>query len=94
VANIGGPVVVGGLPAGLIFAPILADPKNPTVSDRYRYICNDCFTNSADPAWHPELQAAQILWGDFSGTGVDSPCLVRNGGLYLGLTKTASVASN
>ncbi len=90
VANIHGPVVVGGVPTGLIFAPVTVDPAHPAISDRYRYICNDCFTNSTDPAWQPQRQASQILWGDFSGTGVDSPCLVRSDGLYLGLTRSAS----
>jgi hypothetical protein len=91
VANINGPVVVGGLPTGLIFAPIAYDQGANTakVSDRYRFVCNDCFTNSPDPAWHPELRAAQILWADFEGNGMDSPCLVREDGLYLGLTQIA-----
>lgn len=87
VANIRGPAVVGGLATGLIFAPVMVDKMDPVVSDRYRYICNDCFTNSADPSWRPDLRASQILWGDFEGRGVDSPCLVRNDGLYLGLTQ-------
>lgn len=85
VANINGPVVVGGLPTGLIFTPVVVDQTKPEVSDRYRYLCNDCFTNSADPGWRPDLRASQILWGDFGGKGVDSPCLVRSDGLYLGL---------
>lgn len=90
VANIQGPVIVGGVPTGLIFAPVLVDKTKPSVSDRYRYICNDCFTNSSDPAWRPDLRATQVLWGDFGGTGVDSPCLVRSDGLYMGLTRSGS----
>jgi hypothetical protein len=83
VAHINGPAVVGGLPTGVIFAPV-ADAK---VSDRYRFLCNDCFTNSSNPAWKPDLRASQIVWGDFGGTGIDSPCFVRRDGLYLGLTQ-------
>jgi hypothetical protein len=91
VANINGPVVVGGLPTGLIFAPLMYDQVSNTasVSDRYRFVCNECFTNNADPSWHPEQRASQIVWADFAGTGIDSPCLVRNDGLYLGLTQIA-----
>ncbi len=86
VAHINGPVVVGGVPTGLIFAPI----ANAAVSNRYRYLCNDCFTNSPDPNWKPALQASQVVWADFTGKGVDSPLLIRADGLYLGLTQTSN----
>ena len=82
VAHINGPVVVGGVPTGLIFAPF----SNAAVGNRFRYLCNDCFTNSPDPNWKPELQASQIVWADFTGNGIDSPLLIRADGLYLGLT--------
>ena len=82
-AHINGPVIAGGLPGGLLFAPI----ANGAVSDRYRYLCNTCFTNSADPAWQPSQRASQIVWADFDASGNDSPLLVRSDGLYLGLTR-------
>lgn len=83
IANIHGPAVVGGLPTGVIFAPVIQSQ----VSDRYRYLCNDCFTNASDAAWNPQLRASQIVWGDFDGSGNDSPCFVRSDGLYLGFTR-------
>jgi peptidoglycan/xylan/chitin deacetylase (PgdA/CDA1 family) len=86
VAHINGPAMVGGVPTGLIFASL----ANTAVSNRHRYLCNDCFTNSPDPAWHPELRASQIVWADFTGNGVDSPLLVRADGLYLGLTQVSN----
>ena len=86
VAHIHGPVVVGGVPTGLIFAPF----SSAAVSNRYRYLCNDCFTNSPDPDWKPELQASQIVWADFTGNGIDSPLLIRADGLYLGLTQASN----
>ncbi len=86
VAHIHGPVVVGGVPTGLIFASI----SNAAVSNRYRYLCNDCFTNAPDPDWKPELQASQIVWADFTGNGVDSPLMIRADGLYLGLTPASN----
>ena len=87
--NINGPALAGGLPGGIIFTPIATHQSQPKISDRYRYLCNDCFTNSADPNWHPELRAAQIVWGDFNASGIDSPCLIRSDGLYCGLTSLA-----
>jgi hypothetical protein len=86
-AHINGPVLTGGLPTGVIFAPVLRDPVR--ISDRYRFLCNQCFTNAADKTWKPELRASQIVWGDFAGTGIDSPLFVRADGLYLGLTQLA-----
>jgi peptidoglycan/xylan/chitin deacetylase (PgdA/CDA1 family) len=86
VAHINGPSIVGGVPTGLIFAPL----ANAAVSNRHRYLCNECFTNSPDPDWKPELRASQIVWADFTGNGVDSPLLVRADGLYLGLTQTSN----
>lgn len=83
VAHINGPAVVGGLPHGLIFAPA----SDGAVSDRYRYLCNDCFSNSSDPLWKATQRAAQIVWADFDGSGNDSPLLVRADGLYVGLTR-------
>jgi peptidoglycan/xylan/chitin deacetylase (PgdA/CDA1 family) len=90
VAHIDGPVVVDGQPTGLIFAPF----SNATVSHRYRYLCNDCFTNSPDADWRPERQASQIVWADLTGKGVDSPLFVRADGLYLGLTPISTQPSN
>jgi len=90
VAHINGPAIVGGVPTGLIFAPF----SNAALSNRYRYLCNDCFTNSPDVNWKPELQASQVVWADFTGKGVDSPLLVRADGLYLGLTPVSTVPSN
>jgi hypothetical protein len=89
IANINGPVLVGGLPTGVIFAPVSYNDGALTVSDRYRFVCNDCFTNHPDASWRPELRASQIVWADFEGKGMDSPCFVRNDGLYLGLTQIA-----
>ena len=86
-AHINGPALVGGLPCGLIFAPIIKNGASVSISDRYRYLCNDCFTNAADPAWQPQQRASQILWADFDASGNDSPLLVRADGLYLGLTR-------
>jgi len=85
VAHINGPVLVDGVPTGVIFTPF----SHAAVSNRYRYLCNDCFTNSDQPNWKPALRASQIVWGDFTGTGVDSPLFVRADGLYLGLTQTS-----
>jgi peptidoglycan/xylan/chitin deacetylase (PgdA/CDA1 family) len=90
IAKIHGPALVGGLPTGVIFAPFVVSSSNPgtvQVSDRYRFLCNTCFTNASDPTWKPELHASQIVWGDFDGSGNDSPCFVRGDGLYLGLTQ-------
>lgn len=83
VAHINGPVVVDGVPTGVIFAPF----ANASVSNRHRYLCNDCFTNAVDPDWNPQLRASQIVWADFTGNGADSPLFVRSSGLYLGLTQ-------
>jgi peptidoglycan/xylan/chitin deacetylase (PgdA/CDA1 family) len=90
VAHINGPAIVGGVPTGLIFAPL----SNATVSNRFRYLCNDCFTNSPDPEWKPELRASQVVWADFTGKSVDSPLFVRADGLYLGLTPASTPTSN
>lgn len=86
VANINGPMVVDGQPTGVIFSPLSASG----VSNRFRYLCNDCFTNSPEPDWKPALRASQIVWADFTGTGVDSPLFVRADGLYLALTQLPS----
>ncbi len=83
VANINGPVVVDGVPTGVIFAPLVKG----SVSNRHRYLCNDCFTNAVDETWKPELRASQIVWADFTHAGVDSPMFVRADGLYLGVTQ-------
>jgi hypothetical protein len=89
VAHIHGPVLVDGMPTGLIFTPF----SNAAVSNRYRYLCNDCFTNSEQPGWKPQLRASQIVWADFTGNGVDSPLFVRADGLYLAQTQTSTQAS-
>ncbi len=68
VANINGPVLVGGLPTGVIFAPALADPAHPgliTISDRYRYLCNACFTNNPDLDLEPEPARRPDCLGGF-----------------------------
>lgn len=83
VAHINGPVVVNGVPTGVIFAPF----TKGAVSNRSRYLCNDCFTNAAEKDWKPELRASQIVWADFTCSGLDSPLFVRSDGLYLGLTQ-------
>ena len=84
-AHINGPVLIAGVPTGLTFAPVVQQPVR--ISDRYRYLCNECFTNSTDKNWKPDLKASQIVWGDFGGSGNDSPLLVRKTGLFLGLTQ-------
>jgi peptidoglycan/xylan/chitin deacetylase (PgdA/CDA1 family) len=83
VANINGPVLVDGQPSGVIFSPLSASG----VSNRFRYLCNNCFTNAAELDWKPELRASQIVWADFTGSGIDSPLFVRTDGLYLALTQ-------
>ena len=88
-AHINGPALVGGLPHGLIFAAVAGSGTTVSVSDRYRFLCNDCFTNSPDPTWRPQQRASQIVWADFDASGNDSPLLVRSDGLYLGLTQVA-----
>lgn len=89
VANINGPVIVDGQPTGVIFAPF----SSAAVSNRYRYLCNDCFTNAVETDWHPELRASQIVWADFIGGGVDSPLFIRADGLYLALTGAQAPAA-
>ena len=86
-AHIGGPALVGGVPGGLIFAPVTLADSAPWISDRYRYLCNQCFTISDDASWRPEQRALQIVWADFDASGNDSPLLVRADGLHLGLTQ-------
>ncbi|HTS75470.1 MAG TPA: hypothetical protein VMG40_04655 [Bryobacteraceae bacterium] len=83
VANINGPAVVAGVPTGVIFSPL----TKGSLSNRHRYLCNDCFTNAADQAWKPQLRASQIVWADFTHSGVDSPMFVRADGLYLAVTQ-------
>jgi peptidoglycan/xylan/chitin deacetylase (PgdA/CDA1 family) len=85
VAHINGPVLVDGVPTGIIFAPF----SHAYLSNRYRYLCNDCFTNAVEREWNPQLRAAQIVWADFTGNGIDSPLFVRADGLYLGLTQVS-----
>jgi hypothetical protein len=86
-AHINGPALVGGLPGGLIFAPVVESGSAVSISDRYRYLCNDCFTNASDMTWQPQQRASQIVWAAFDASGNDSPLLVRADGLYLGLTQ-------
>jgi hypothetical protein len=75
------------LPGGLIFAPVVESGSAVSISDRYRYLCNDCFTNASDMTWQPQQRASQIVWAAFDASGNDSPLLVRADGLYLGLTQ-------
>jgi hypothetical protein len=78
-------IAATAVPTGVIFSQaIRSDQSGWQFSSRYRYLCNDCFTT---PGWAPDRQASAILWGDFDGSGNDSPCFVRPDGLDISLVQ-------
>ena len=78
-------IAATAVPTGVIFSQATYnDPNGWQFSSRYRYLCNDCFTT---PGWASKRQASAILWGDFDGSGNDSPCFVRLDGLDVSLVQ-------